>query len=128
MPDKKTQADKEKFDLIVAEARRDQAERDKGYRAQALKILPWKCAYCEREFSGKRLQELTVHHKDHDHDNNPADGSNWELLCIYCHDNQHSRLEVADSYGDVEPEKKRENVSTYKPFAQLEGLFTKKTK
>ena len=32
-----------------------------------------------------------MHHKDHNHDNNPPDGSNWELLCLYCHDNEHSR-------------------------------------
>jgi hypothetical protein len=41
------------------------------YRNQALKILPWVCAKCGRDFSGKNLRELTVHHKDHDHDNNP---------------------------------------------------------
>jgi len=34
----------------------------------------------------KNLRELTVHHKDHDHHNNPSDGSNRELLCLYCHD------------------------------------------
>ncbi|MFA7667514.1 MAG: HNH endonuclease, partial [Burkholderiaceae bacterium] len=22
-------------------------------------------------------------------DDNPPDGSNWELLCLYCHDNEH---------------------------------------
>ncbi|QTG90742.1 HNH endonuclease, partial [Vibrio furnissii] len=26
---------------------------------------------------------------DHDHTNNPEDGSNWELLCLYCHDHEH---------------------------------------
>jgi len=127
MPIKKTEADNQRFDRTVAEARRDQEERERGYRAQALKILPWTCAHCEREFSGKRLRELTVHHKDHNHQNNPADGSNWELLCIYCHENQHSRQEVADAYEDVAAAKKQENVSTYKPFAQLEALLKKKT-
>ena len=52
------------------------------YRSQALKLLPHVCARCAREFEGKRLRELTVHHKDGDHHNNPADGSNWELLCV----------------------------------------------
>ena len=23
--------------------------------------------------------------------NNPPDDSNWELLCVYCHDNEHAR-------------------------------------
>ena len=50
------------------------------YRKRALKILPWICASCAREFTGKNLRQLTVHHKDHDHTNNPADGSNWEIL------------------------------------------------
>jgi 5-methylcytosine-specific restriction endonuclease McrA len=127
MPIKKAQADNQRVDRLVAEARRDQEERERGYRAQALKILPWTCAHCEREFSGKRLRELTVHHKDHNHQNNPVDGSNWELLCIYCHENQHSRQEVADAYEDVTPAKKQENGSTYKPFAQLEALLTKKS-
>lgn len=127
MPNKKAQADKQRFDRAVAEARRDQEERERSYRGQALKILPWICAHCEREFSGKRLRELTVHHKDHNHQNNPADGSNWELLCIYCHENQHSRQEVADAYEDGTSARQQEKVSTYKPFAQLENLLTKKS-
>ena len=88
---------------IVAEARQARAQREKTYRDAALKLFPWICGRCGREFSGKRLKELTVHHKDHNHDNNPPDGSNWELLCLYCHDNEHSRLEVAESYGRETP-------------------------
>ncbi len=66
---------------------------DSAYRSQALKLLPHVCARCAREFEGRRLRELTVHHKDGDHHNNPPDGSNWELLCVYCHENEHARLE-----------------------------------
>ena len=84
----------------VAEARRIQQEREKTYRERALKLFPWVCGRCGREFSGKRLKELTVHHKDHNHDNNPPDGSNWELLCLYCHENEHNRYEVADWYEE----------------------------
>ena len=47
------------------------------YRERALKILPWICARCAREFPASRLRELTVHHKDGNHHNNPPDGSNW---------------------------------------------------
>jgi 5-methylcytosine-specific restriction endonuclease McrA len=112
-----------KMDRMVAEARRNWEQREQSYRAKALKIHPWICARCGREFSGKRLRELTVHHKDHNHDNNPEDGSNWELLCIYCHDNEHSRQEVAESYGEETPGKERKPSSTYKPFAGLGDLF-----
>lgn len=84
----------------LEEALQSKRERENTYRERALKIYPWVCAHCGREFEGKRLKELTVHHKDHNHDNNPPDGSNWELLCIYCHDNEHSRDQVADAYAD----------------------------
>ena len=82
MPPKKTCDNTTAEDRIVKMARRQAAERDKGYRAQALKLYPKLCARCGREFSGANLRELTVHHKDHNHDNNPADGSNWELVSI----------------------------------------------
>jgi len=78
---------------IIAEARKNQTDREKTYRGQALKLYPWVCGRCTREFDNKNLPELTVHHKNHDHDDNPADGSNWELLCLYCHDNEHSKYE-----------------------------------
>ena len=126
MSSKKPQSDLHSQDQIIAEARRHQAEREKTYRAQALKMYPWICARCGREFSGKRLRELTVHHKDHDHDNNPPDGSNWELLCLYCHDNEHARQAVADAYSGTRPGRDREPPSTYKPFAALEDLLKNK--
>lgn len=75
---------------VQAELRRDVMERQAGYRMRALKLFPHVCGRCGREFEGKRLKELTVHHKDFNHDNNPLDGSNWELLCIYCHDDEHA--------------------------------------
>lgn len=75
----------------------------KPYREQALKLLPWICVRCAREFPASRLRELTVHHKDGDHDHNPADGSNWELLCIYCHENEHARVTDARAGGQAKP-------------------------
>ena len=48
--------------------------REMGYRDKALKMYPHVCGRCAREFAGKRLSELTVHHRDHNHDNNPQDG------------------------------------------------------
>jgi len=76
---------------LAAKIQQSKEPWQKIYRDRALKILPWICALCGREFEGKKLRELTVHHKDHDHNNNPPDGSNWELLCIYCHEHVHSQ-------------------------------------
>ena len=127
MAPKKTRVESDKLDQIVAEARRHQAQREQSYRAQALKLYPWICARCGREFSGKKLRELTVHHKDHNHANNPPDGSNWELLCLYCHDNEHARHQVADAYAEERPGEEREPPSTYRPFADLADLLQRKT-
>ncbi len=59
-------------------------------------------------------------------DNNPPDGSNWELLCIYCHDNEHSRDQVAEWYDKATPGDEQEPPSTYRPFAGLEDLLKDK--
>ncbi len=127
MSTEKKQRDFDNQDQIVAEAQRNRAQREKTYRAQALKIYPWICARCGREFSGKRLRELTVHHKDHNHNNNPPDGSNWELLCLYCHDNEHSRQQVAGAHGKLTPSSGHAPPATYKPFADLKDLLKDKT-
>ena len=118
---KKTPSDPGSRDRLIAEARRHQAEREQTYRGQALKLYPWICARCGREFSGKTLRELTVHHKDHNHDNNPPDGSNWELLCLYCHDNEHARQQVADASAEPTPGEASAPAGTYRPFADLEA-------
>ena len=111
-----------KFDKLIAETRRRQAEREGGYREQALKLYPWVCGRCGRDFSGVRLRELTVHHKDHNHDNNPPDGSNWELLCIYCHDNEHARQ--LDSAGRSDTGRKVQGSgATHQPFGALKDLL-----
>lgn len=93
------------------------------YRNQALKILPWVCAKCAREFSGKKLAELTVHHKDHNYKNNPPDGSNWEMLCTYCHDNEHSRELEAQWQGGASSPADKGPVATHNPFANLKTLL-----
>ena len=111
---------------ILNDVRRRQQEREKTYREKALKLFPWVCARCGRAFSGKKLKELTVHHRDHDHDNNPSDGSNWELLCIYCHENEHQRYEDSAGYSDGASETSDESVSTHRPFEGLADLLKKK--
>ena len=93
------------------------------YRNQALKILPWVCGKCGRDFSGKNLRELTVHHKDHNYRNNPPDGSNWELLCIYCHDNEHSRLIDAEWLPAHDTDSEKKPASSHTPFADLNKLL-----
>jgi len=94
------------------------------YRAQALKILPHVCARCAREFSGRRLRELTVHHKDGNHHNNPPDASNWELLCIYCHENEHAR--IVDSQAGGAAKQPEPQPAKYRPLEQLKDLLKKK--
>jgi len=110
---------------IVSEAHRLHQERENTYRGRALKLFPWICGHCGREFSGKSLRELTVHHKDHNHDNNPPDGSNWELLCIYCHDNEHSRDKVADAYAPESPGQASDSDNGFvdNPFAKLGDIL-----
>jgi hypothetical protein len=85
--------DTAKLDRVVSQARQASDERAAGYREQALKLYPWVCGRCSRDFDRSNLRELTVHHKNMDHDHNPPDGSNWELLCLYCHDNEHQKFE-----------------------------------
>ncbi len=123
MSPKKTQTEGNRLDQIVAAARRDRESREKTYRERALKIFPWICARCGREFTGKKLRELTVHHKDHNHDNNPPDGSNWELLCIYCHDNEHSRYLDEQWHDAATPGDEQKPSSTHRPFAGLDTLL-----
>jgi len=115
--------DTNKLDKIVAEARRNRELREQDYREQALKLYPWVCGRCAREFDRTNLQQLTVHHRDHNHNNNPTDGSNWELLCVYCHDNEHSRYtDAAGRQLTSDPESK----TTYQPFADLKLLLKDK--
>lgn len=108
---------------ILADAHHARQRRGNVYRERALKILPWICAWCGREFSGKKLYQLTVHHKDRNHNNNPPDGSNWELLCLYCHDGEHSRsLDVVTDGAPVVGDD-TDAPSTYKAFADLKSLI-----
>lgn len=117
--------DSDKLDQIVAKARQAREERSKGYREQSLRLHPWVCARCGREFTRENLHQLTVHHKDHNHDNNPPDGSNWENLCLYCHDHEHQKYEhFVQGFGGNEPETAT-STATFNPFANLKDLIDK---
>lgn len=121
--------DENRLDAIVAKARREADTRMAGYREQSLRLHPWVCARCGREFTRANLPELTVHHKDHNHDNNPPDGSNWENLCLYCHDHEHQKYSefvkgAGAGYGltaAVAPK-----TATHNPFAGLKTALEKK--
>jgi hypothetical protein len=112
---------------MIAEAIQQRRAREQGYREQALKLYPWICGRCAREFTRQNLHQLTVHHRDHNHDNNPKDGSNWELLCLYCHDNEHARRldsEAARRAG-VGEDRGSGARATSQPFAGLKELLGK---
>jgi hypothetical protein len=116
-------ADEERKRRIIAEGRKAAAEMEQGYREQSLRIHPWVCARCGREFSSKNLHLLTVHHKDHNHNNNPRDGSNWENLCVYCHDNEHRRYhDHLEGGSGAEAEDNKVSLK-HNPFAKLKGLM-----
>ena len=118
-----TNSDSRQIDHVVAEMRKEEQSRQAGYREQALKIFPHVCGRCTREFEGKKLRELTVHHRDHNHDNNPPDGNNWELLCLYCHDHEHTR--GVQEQRSVENSSERQNGPSlaHSPFAALGDRF-----
>lgn len=101
-------------------------QREAGYRDKALKMYPWVCGRCAREFTYSNLSQLTVHHIDHNHDNNPADGSNWELLCLYCHDHEHSKYSIynGENGSAVIPGEKSPQVK-HNPFANLKAMLDK---
>jgi len=116
--------DREKMQEALAKIRRIKAEEMQGYRGQALKILPHICGRCGREFSGKELSELTVHHRDGNHTNNPVDGSNWELLCRNCHDEQHD-TRLIDGYGEDGglAYQDEDSGSGFRPFENLKEML-----
>jgi len=117
--------DHSRLDNVVLGARKAADTRADSYRDRALKIYPWICGRCAREFTQANLRELTVHHRDHNHDNNPADGSNWELLCVYCHDNEHQKQIEADRGYTGDHHSRRDGGATHNPFAALQNLLKK---
>ncbi|MEZ5727464.1 MAG: YajD family HNH nuclease [Burkholderiaceae bacterium] len=108
---------------IVREARLAAARRAEGYREQALRLYPWVCGGCGRTFTHANLRQLEVHHKNGNHHDNPTDGSNWELLCTYCHEHEHAKL--ADSAGRADA-RDRPAASTFQPFAGLKSMVSRR--
>ncbi|MCU0840162.1 MAG: YajD family HNH nuclease [Thiobacillaceae bacterium] len=110
----------DRLDKVVLEARRNAEKRAAGYRERALKLYPWVCVRCARTFTHANLQLLEVHHKNGNHDDNPPDGSNWELLCTYCHEHEHSKLK--DMAGRADPGTVPPSA-TFNPFAELKAML-----
>ncbi|HUJ72153.1 MAG TPA: YajD family HNH nuclease [Verrucomicrobiae bacterium] len=127
MKPKKSPPDAERRAQILEQLRRDLEIRQKGYRERALALFPHVCGSCGREFSGKKLRELTVHHKDHDHNNNPPDGSNWELLCIYCHDHEHEKYKLKGYVDGSAPAEGPAVSPIANPFERLDDLLKGKS-
>jgi hypothetical protein len=77
---------------VVRDLKREQQKLPgEDYREKSLALHGLICGRCGREFDESTRHLLTVHHKDGNHNNNPLDGSNWENLCVYCHEDVHSR-------------------------------------
>lgn len=104
------------------------ASAGEDYRERSLAINGLICARCGREFPEFQRQLLTVHHKDGNHHNNPADGSNWENLCVYCHEDVHSREVLAEYLGDKASGKEVSLVYDDSPATVGSGLFADKLK
>lgn len=113
----------EKCEKVIAEMLKGERQRHAGYREKALKLYPHVCGRCTREFEGKKLKELTVHHRDNNHDYNPPDGSNWELLCIYCHDHEHTRGVQEQRSIDTPGDRQDQPTLAHSPFAALADRF-----
>jgi len=94
------EADKSAEETVREMKKSQKSPAGEDYREKSLVIHGFVCARCGREFAGIQRQLLTVHHKDGNHHNNPADGSNWENLCVYCHEDAHSRGVLAEYLGN----------------------------
>ncbi len=98
------------------------------YRERSLAIHGLVCARCGREFTESKRSLLTVHHKDGNHHNNPADGSNWENLCAYCHEDVHSRAVLSEYLGADKPNREFSVVYEEKSIETGSGVLAEKLK
>ncbi len=116
-------------DEAIRELKSGQKKQGPDYRENSLRLHGHLCARCGKEFAASELYLLTVHHKDGNSHNNPPDGSNWENLCAYCHEAEHSRELLGDYEGgrnstvDAGTQAPRAKMGT---FADLLGKVSKK--
>jgi cytochrome c553 len=105
---------------VVREMKLAQQPGDASYRERSLALHGLVCGRCGREFDAAHRHLLTVHHKDGNHRNNPPDGSNWENLCVYCHEDEHSRGLLGDYLAGEAAD--REAVVVYREEEAPQGL------
>lgn len=96
-----------------------------AYRETSLRIHGLVCAHCGRHFDEASRHLLTVHHRDGNHHNNPPDGSNWENLCVYCHENTHSREVLGEYLGGAGVKEKNRDVVAVEGTGRF-GLLAQK--
>jgi hypothetical protein len=105
---------------VVREIKVLQQSGGEEYRERSLALHGLICGLCGREFDAANRHLLTVHHKDGNHHNNPPDGSNWENLCAYCHEDVHSRGVLGDYMEGTAVS--REQVVVYRDEAAAGGM------
>ena len=105
---------------VVREIKVLQQSGGEEYRERSLALHGLICGRCGREFDAANRHLLTVHHKDGNHHNNPPDGSNWENLCAYCHEDVHSRGVLGDYMEGTAAS--REQVVVYRDEAAAGGM------
>ena len=122
------EAEKSAEDAVREMKKSQKPQAGEDYREKSLAINSPVCARCGREFAESQRQLLTVHHKDGNHHNNPADGSNWENLCVYCHEDVHSRGVLAEYLGDNDHSREISLVYKDSPTDVGSGLLAEKLK
>jgi hypothetical protein len=105
---------------VVREIKVLQQSGGEEYRERSLALHGLICGRCGREFDAANRHLLTVHHKDGNHHNNPPNGSNWENLCAYCHEDVHSRGVLGDYMEGTAVS--REQVVVYRDEAAAGGM------
>ena len=123
-----TEAEKSAEEAVREMKKSQKHSAGEDYREKSLAINSLVCARCGREFAESQRQLLTVHHKDSNHHNNPTDGSNWENLCVYCHEDVHSRGVLAEYLGDNAHGREVSLVYDDSPTAVGSGLLAEKLK
>jgi len=109
---------------VVREIKTAQLSGEGDYRERSLALHGLICGRCGREFATANRHLLTVHHKDGNHQNNPADGSNWENLCVYCHEDVHSRGLLGDYLAGAAPSREETLVYRDVPASGATGFGT----
>jgi len=109
---------------VVREIKTAQPSSHEDYRERSLTLHGSICGRCGREFTPATRHLLTVHHRDGNHQNNPPDGSNWENLCVYCHEDVHSRGLLGDYLAGTAPSREETVVYRGEPIHGAQGLGT----